>query len=128
MISDVIVRSVPPRAAERIIDLIGQTPLLRLSPLELPNAAQIWAKLEYLNPGGSVKDRVALGKVFALAESLGGVESLICHPAAMTHASVPTEMRARLGITDSLVRLSVGIEDVQDLVDDLDQALARVAG
>jgi len=65
-------------------------------------------------------------RVFALAESLGGVESLICHPATMTHASVPPEMRARLGITDSLVRLSVGIEDVQDLVDDLDQALARV--
>jgi cystathionine beta-lyase/cystathionine gamma-synthase len=67
-------------------------------------------------------------RVFALAESLGGVESLICHPATMTHASVPSEMRARLGITDSLVRLSVGIEDVQDLVDDLDRALARVAG
>ncbi len=65
-------------------------------------------------------------RVFALAESLGGVESLICHPATMTHASVPEEMRARLGITDRLVRLSVGIEDVQDLVDDLDQALARV--
>lgn len=65
-------------------------------------------------------------KVFALAESLGGVESLICHPATMTHASVPAEMRARLGITDSLVRLSVGIEDAQDLVDDLDQALAQI--
>ncbi len=65
-------------------------------------------------------------RVFALAESLGGVESLICHPATMTHASVPAEMRAHLGITDTLVRLSVGIEDVQDLVDDLDQALARV--
>jgi cystathionine gamma-lyase/cystathionine beta-lyase/cystathionine gamma-lyase/homocysteine desulfhydrase len=65
-------------------------------------------------------------RVFALAESLGGVESLICHPASMTHASVPADMRARLGITDGLVRLSVGIEDVQDLVDDLDQALARI--
>ncbi len=65
-------------------------------------------------------------RVFALAESLGGVESLICHPATMTHASVPEEFRARLGITESLVRLSVGIEDVQDLVADLDQALARI--
>ncbi len=65
-------------------------------------------------------------RVFALAESLGGVESLICHPATMTHASVPAEMRTRLGITDSLVRLSVGIEDVQDLLDDLDQAIARL--
>jgi cystathionine beta-lyase/cystathionine gamma-synthase len=63
-------------------------------------------------------------KIFALAESLGGVESLIGHPASMTHASVPAEMRKRMGLTDSLVRLSVGIEDVEDLVADLDQALA----
>jgi len=65
-------------------------------------------------------------RVFALAESLGGVESLICHPATMTHASVPAEMRAQLGITDRLVRLSVGIEDAEDLVGDLDEALARI--
>jgi cystathionine beta-lyase/cystathionine gamma-synthase len=63
-------------------------------------------------------------KIFALAESLGGVESLIGHPASMTHASVPPEMRRRMGLTDSLVRLSVGIEDVEDLIGDLDQALA----
>src|SRR5213595_560087 len=63
-------------------------------------------------------------KIFALAESLGGVESLIGHPATMTHASVPAEMRRALGLTDSLVRLSVGIEDVDDLIADLDQALA----
>jgi len=62
-------------------------------------------------------------KIFALAESLGGVESLIGHPASMTHASVPAEMRRRMGLTDSLVRLSVGIEDVEDLIADLDQAL-----
>jgi cystathionine beta-lyase/cystathionine gamma-synthase len=62
-------------------------------------------------------------KIFALAESLGGVESLIGHPASMTHASVPREMRERMGLTDSLVRLSVGIEDVDDLIADLDQAL-----
>jgi cystathionine beta-lyase/cystathionine gamma-synthase len=62
-------------------------------------------------------------KIFALAESLGGVESLIGHPASMTHASVPREMRDRMGLTDSLVRLSVGIEDVEDLIADLDQAL-----
>jgi cystathionine gamma-lyase len=65
-------------------------------------------------------------KVFALAESLGGVESLIEHPAIMTHASVPVEMRKQLGIDDSLVRLSVGIEDVGDLLFDLEQALAKV--
>ena len=63
-------------------------------------------------------------RIFALAESLGGVESLIGHPASMTHASVPVEMRRRMGLTDSLVRLSVGIEDPEDLIADLDQALA----
>jgi cystathionine beta-lyase/cystathionine gamma-synthase len=61
--------------------------------------------------------------LFALAESLGGVESLINHPALMTHASVPKEQREALGITNSLVRLSVGIEDVRDLIDDLKTAL-----
>ncbi len=63
-------------------------------------------------------------KIFVLAESLGGVESLIGHPASMTHASVPPEMRRAMGLTDSLVRLSVGIEDIDDLIADLDQALA----
>jgi cystathionine beta-lyase/cystathionine gamma-synthase len=63
-------------------------------------------------------------RVFSLAESLGGVESLIGHPATMTHASVPREMREAMGLTDSLVRLSIGIEDVEDLKEDLDQALA----
>jgi cystathionine gamma-lyase len=62
-------------------------------------------------------------EVFALAESLGGVESLVDHPAIMTHASVPTEKRKALGISDKLIRLSVGIEDVDDLISDLDQAL-----
>ena len=61
-------------------------------------------------------------KIFALAESLGGVESLIEHPAIMTHASVPPEIRAELGISDGLIRLSVGIEDIDDLRADLEQA------
>jgi cystathionine beta-lyase/cystathionine gamma-synthase len=65
-------------------------------------------------------------KVFALAESLGGVESLIEHPAIMTHASLPAETRKQLGISDTLIRLSVGIENRDDLEKDLDQALARV--
>lgn len=64
-------------------------------------------------------------RIFALAESLGGVESLIEHPAIMTHASVPAETRQKLGISDGLIRLSVGIEDAQDLIDDLTQALAE---
>lgn len=65
-------------------------------------------------------------RIFALAESLGGVESLCCHPATMTHGSIPKEERERRGVTDTLLRLSVGIEDAEDLVADLDQALAGV--
>ena len=63
-------------------------------------------------------------KVFSLAESLGGVESLINHPATMTHASIPKEERERAGVVDNLLRLSVGIENVDDLLGDLKQALA----
>jgi cystathionine beta-lyase/cystathionine gamma-synthase len=65
-------------------------------------------------------------RLFTLAESLGGVESLICHPASMTHASVPAEERRRIGLSDGLVRLSVGIEDAEDLIADLAQALDRL--
>jgi cystathionine gamma-lyase len=65
-------------------------------------------------------------KIFSLAESLGGVESLTEHPALMTHASVPTEDREKIGITDSLIRVSAGIEDVDDLKEDLEQALQKV--
>jgi cystathionine beta-lyase/cystathionine gamma-synthase len=65
-------------------------------------------------------------RLCSLAESLGGVETLISHPALMTHASVPADVRKQIGITDGLVRLSVGIEDVEDLVADLDQALSHV--
>ena len=61
--------------------------------------------------------------MFTLAESLGGVESLICHPASMTHASVPKEERESFGLTDSLVRFSVGIEDVEDLIEDVERAV-----
>jgi cystathionine gamma-lyase len=62
-------------------------------------------------------------KIFALAESLGGVESLIEHPAIMTHASLPKELREKIGITDELIRISVGIENVEDLIDDIEHAL-----
>ena len=62
----------------------------------------------------------------ALAESLGGVETLISHPATMTHASVPPERRQAIGVTDDLVRISVGIEDLEDLREDLDQALTHL--
>ena len=62
-------------------------------------------------------------KLFTLAESLGGVESLCCHPASMTHASIPPEERKKSGLVESLLRLSVGVEDVDDLIDDLNQAI-----
>ncbi len=64
-------------------------------------------------------------KLIALAESLGGVESLVCHPASMTHASIPEETRKEIGITDTLIRLSIGIEGIDDLLFDLEQAIAE---
>lgn len=63
-------------------------------------------------------------KIFSLAESLGGVESLVGHPASMTHASIPREERIKGGLSDTLIRLSVGIEDIEDLIEDLDQAIS----
>jgi cystathionine gamma-lyase len=76
--------------------------------------------------GGLERAKTFLERVhlFSLGESLGGVESLIEHPAIMTHASVPPDARAALGISDGLVRLSVGIEDAEDLIADLEKALA----
>ncbi|MEG2313892.1 PLP-dependent transferase, partial [Brevundimonas sp.] len=63
-------------------------------------------------------------QVFTLAESLGGVESLVNHPAIMTHASIPKDVREASGVTDNLIRLSVGVENIEDLIADLDQALS----
>jgi cystathionine beta-lyase/cystathionine gamma-synthase len=74
----------------------------------------------------AAKAMLERAQVMSFAESLGGVESLISHPASMTHASIPAERRAELGLTDGMVRLSVGIENVEDLLADLDQALAAV--
>jgi cystathionine beta-lyase/cystathionine gamma-synthase len=78
----------------------------------------------YLNSPEAAARFFAPLKLCALAESLGGIETLICQPSTMTHASVPAEDRERLGLTDSLVRISVGCEDVQDIIDDLDRGLA----
>jgi cystathionine beta-lyase/cystathionine gamma-synthase len=78
---------------------------------------------------GSIEKGAAVlrrARLFALAESLGGVESLISHPATMTHASVPREDRERVGLTDGLVRISVGIEDVEDLIHDLEYCLSAL--
>jgi len=74
---------------------------------------------------GRARRFVEATRIFALAESLGGVESLIGHPASMTHASVPPAMRQAMGLTDSLVRLSCGVEDAEDLIADLEQAFVQ---
>lgn len=78
------------------------------------------------NTFASAKKVLRSTKLFSLAESLGGVESLIGHPASMTHASIPKEDRLKVGLTDSLIRLSVGVEDVDDLIADLDKALSKL--
>jgi cystathionine gamma-lyase len=81
-----------------------------------------------LRGGGEAAKRfLPKTKLFSLAESLGGVESLVCHPATMTHASIPAEIRIARGVDDGLIRLSVGIEDVEDLQEDLHQALGHAA-
>lgn len=80
-------------------------------------------KSDSLDTAKKLMESVAL---FSLAESLGGVESLINHPASMTHASIPKEERIKNGLTDSLIRLSVGVEDIEDLLADLEQALSKV--
>ena len=84
------------------------------------------AMISFVVKGGLEKSRrlLASTKLFACAESLGGVESLIEHPAIMTHASIPKEQREAIGIDDGLIRVSVGIEDIDDLVADLKAALA----
>jgi cystathionine beta-lyase/cystathionine gamma-synthase len=94
------------------------------------------AKAQMRDFGGMVSLRLVGGteaarrflsrtRLFSLAESLGGVESLVCHPATMTHASIPVEIRTARGVDDGLIRLSVGIEDVADLREDLRQAMAE---
>ena len=76
-----------------------------------------------LDSGHDYRKFVSSLKLIALAESLGGVESLVCHPATMTHASIPKEIREQVGITDNLIRLSTGIEHIDDLLADLEQAI-----
>src|SRR4030095_6348709 len=83
--------------------------------------------ISFIMKGNSMEEAFRMAsstKVFSLAESLGGVESLIGHPASMTHASIPKAEREKSGVVDSLLRLSVGIEDIDDLIEDLKQALS----
>src|SRR5690606_16719004 len=82
--------------------------------------------ISFVTKGSHYEDAIKIVenfKIFTLAESLGGVESLAGHPASMTHASIPKKEREKNGIVDSLIRLSVGIEDVADLIADLEQAI-----
>ena len=76
-----------------------------------------------LYPNYDIKKFFSSLKLVALAESLGGVESLVCHPASMTHASIPYEIRHKVGITDGLIRLSIGIENIDDILADISQAI-----
>lgn len=126
-------------SAQRIADFLVRHPLVRrvyYPGLESHPDHEL-AKRQMAGFGGMVsfdfqgtRDDVDLFvrnlRVFSLAESLGGVESLCCHPATMTHGSIPAAEREARGITETLLRLSVGIEDVRDLIADLEQALARV--
>ncbi len=124
--------------ARRIVDLLVEHPKVRrVFYPGLPDhpghavqkrqssgfGAMITIEMGSFAAAKALLDRV---RVMSLAESLGGVETLISHPATMTHASVPAERRARIGITDGLVRMSVGIENVEDLLADLEQALEGV--
>ena len=82
--------------------------------------------ISFTQKGDNVADAMKIlrkTRLFSLAESLGGVESLIGHPASMTHASIPAEERAKRGLAESLIRLSVGVEDADDLIEDLKQAM-----
>jgi cystathionine beta-lyase/cystathionine gamma-synthase len=87
-----------------------------------PETKMVWAE----SPTNPLLSLLRELKIFTLVESLGGVESLADHPASMTHASVPKKEHEKVGITDSLIRLSVGLEDVEDLVSDLFCALENV--
>ena len=93
-----------------------------------PNGKSVFGGMLSIDLGNLSKAKkfVKNLKLFILAESLGGVESLVCHPATMTHASVPKKIREKIGVTDGLIRLSVGIEDVQDLIDDLKTGLSKI--
>jgi len=126
--------------AQRLVELLGDHPAVgRVRYPGLPaHPGHEIAKAQMSDFGGMISFDLADDdmdaalsvlegtEVFTLAESLGGVESLIEHPASMTHASIPREEREKIGLTDSLIRLSVGVEDVEDLAADLDRALSTL--
>jgi cystathionine beta-lyase/cystathionine gamma-synthase len=111
-----------PKVTQAIYPGLPDHPQHALARRQMPNGCGGMLAFEVASPDEArrVLNRFRL---MALAESLGGVETLVCHPASMTHASVPPERRAAIGLSDSLIRISAGIEDLADLIDDLAQAL-----
>ncbi|NQW04484.1 MAG: PLP-dependent transferase [Acidobacteria bacterium] len=112
-----------PKVTKVIYPGLPSHPQYELAKRQMPNGCggMLSFEMASLEDARQVLNRF---KLMALAESLGGVETLVCHPASMTHASVPPERRAAIGLSDSLIRISAGIEDIEDLRDDLRQALA----
>jgi cystathionine gamma-lyase/cystathionine beta-lyase/cystathionine gamma-lyase/homocysteine desulfhydrase len=112
-----------PKVARVIYPGLPSHPQYALARRQMPNGCggMLSFEMASLEDARTVLNRFRL---MALAESLGGVETLVCHPASMTHASVPPERRAQIGLSDALIRISAGIEDIEDLKDDLRQALA----
>jgi len=94
-----------------------------------PNGKPVYGGMLSVDVGNldSAKKFVKNLEIFTLAESLGGVESLVCHPATMTHASVPKNIRDEIGVTDGLIRLSIGIEDIEDLISDIKNAMEKIS-
>lgn len=111
-----------PKVRKVIYPGLPAHPQYALARRQMPNGCggMLSFEMESLEAARQVLNRFEL---MALAESLGGVETLVCHPASMTHASVPPDRRAAIGLSDSLIRISAGIEDIEDLKDDLRQAL-----
>jgi cystathionine beta-lyase/cystathionine gamma-synthase len=111
-----------PKVVRAIYPGLSSHPQFELAKRQMPHGCGGMLSFEM----ASFEDarRVLNGfKLMSLAESLGGVETLVCHPASMTHASVPPERRVKIGLSDSLIRISAGIEDLDDLKEDLLQAL-----
>jgi len=111
-----------PRVTKTIYPGLASHPQHALAKRQMPDGCggMLSFEVESFEKARAVLNRF---KLMSLAESLGGVETLVCHPATMTHASVPAERRAAIGLSDSLIRISAGVENIEDLTEDLDQAL-----
>lgn len=114
-----------PKVTKVIYPGLASHPQRELAKRQMPHGCggMLSFEVESLDAARKVLNRF---KLMSLAESLGGVETLVCHPASMTHASVPADRRAKIGLSDSLIRISAGIEDIEDLLEDLNQALSGI--